>query len=1133
MKPLAIEKIETLLGRKYQFREAPAHPDMLTGLMVYKKGQSKYSVEDDALTGLNLAGLELTDEQWRAVTEVIEPEKIRALHLGKNQLKSLHIRKDFSRLQYLEVSDNPALTSISLDPELERLERMVVSDNDLRKLSLQGLRALKYLDASRNKLDTLSFNGNMPELECLTLSNNEIKNIDVKCLDHLPRLKYWYLDNNPLNQSLLVHYDKEGSGNNYLASFKELRKEFGEKEGVQNQEYKVIIVGDGTSGKTCLVNRLMKDQFIEEDSTHGISVQQFTDPKAIFRFPYVLNLWDFGGQDIYHATHRLFLQSDAVYLLVWNKRTEEEKSSTARSGRSMKEYKNQKLEYWMRYIHAYGKGSPVLVVQTRKEDFPGYVHPKQGALTDQYKPLLDYLDFVDIDSKLEDPWENGFEEMMNRLRTAIRKLGRKEDLPPQWVAIKQFLEDKTPKSQYKSKGQFLDAADATMDYQTYYEEAKKLGVDDPKRLLTHWLVPIGTVFYREGYFDGKIILNQEWAIRAIYTLYERNEELGGCYQRISDNDGKLTGKDLATYWAGYGEKERALFIDFMLACGMCYEVKKDRYEEQRSFAERRFIAPEMLPAKRPESFKIQEAEWKNQDYLKLRYDYDFPYYSYFQQFLVRTQADAQEMIEAYRYGIHIYDSGVHAIIEFDEDRRCIEVTVSEKGKTLLDRIRNRFKDIHPDEVKTMVGVGENPMKNLSDLEHLKGQALRASDRLEAEGFQLVEAGVYSPFVLLDEKNTFEESVGRSQFTDLETSSVSAKIYFSYAWRDKDNPERELLVDDLYNELKAAGFDVQRDKENCGYGEYISDFMRELGRGQLIVVFLSRKYFRSVSCMTELLSIADKSDWDKAEFRNRILPVQVEPIDFFGNLDSRKELNRYWLAKAKGEQEYIDEFKVILGDDEKDQRGIIIDIPEKLSRLVTRLSELNRGSIELYRQDNFGLIKGKIQERLFQISGSRKTSINYEPFFEAFTKLSGQVSDLKTVMIRMLTAGFGDLSGKTDQLFEGIEDLQDVHRQQQELLRQLEQKNEPNIPVETLERVDKKLDTLIEDKMTQLPGHIVQLWREASQKPPMQADVKGKLKLKFNLIPFIAYEKEISLDLKNVFKDIMTDIKNGNIFTKTE
>ncbi len=30
--------------------------------------------------------------------------------------------------------------------------------------------------------------------------------------------------------------------------------------------------------------------------------------------------WDFGGQDIYHATHQFFLTNRGLFLLVWNAR---------------------------------------------------------------------------------------------------------------------------------------------------------------------------------------------------------------------------------------------------------------------------------------------------------------------------------------------------------------------------------------------------------------------------------------------------------------------------------------------------------------------------------------------------------------------------------------------------------------------------------------------------------------------------------------------------------------------------------------------------------------------------------------------------------------------------------------------
>jgi internalin A len=36
-----------------------------------------------------------------------------------------------------------------------------------------------------------------------------------------------------------------------------------------------------------------------------------------FREPVRLNLWDFGGQEIYHGTHTLFLQGQAVFLVLW------------------------------------------------------------------------------------------------------------------------------------------------------------------------------------------------------------------------------------------------------------------------------------------------------------------------------------------------------------------------------------------------------------------------------------------------------------------------------------------------------------------------------------------------------------------------------------------------------------------------------------------------------------------------------------------------------------------------------------------------------------------------------------------------------------------------------------------------
>jgi GTPase SAR1 family protein len=37
-----------------------------------------------------------------------------------------------------------------------------------------------------------------------------------------------------------------------------------------------------------------------------------------------VNVWDFGGQEFYHATHRLFLSSNAVTLVLFDKTTNDQ-----------------------------------------------------------------------------------------------------------------------------------------------------------------------------------------------------------------------------------------------------------------------------------------------------------------------------------------------------------------------------------------------------------------------------------------------------------------------------------------------------------------------------------------------------------------------------------------------------------------------------------------------------------------------------------------------------------------------------------------------------------------------------------------------------------------------------------------
>jgi GTPase SAR1 family protein len=80
-----------------------------------------------------------------------------------------------------------------------------------------------------------------------------------------------------------------------------------------------------------------------------------------------LNVWDFGGQEIYHATHQFFLTKRSLYLLVANCRTSEDEN---------------RIEYWLKLIQSFGGQSPVIIVGNKKDEQPLDINRK--ALRTKY-----------------------------------------------------------------------------------------------------------------------------------------------------------------------------------------------------------------------------------------------------------------------------------------------------------------------------------------------------------------------------------------------------------------------------------------------------------------------------------------------------------------------------------------------------------------------------------------------------------------------------------------------------------------------------------------------------------------------------------------------------------------------------
>ncbi|MEZ4829179.1 MAG: COR domain-containing protein [Bacteroidia bacterium] len=720
---------------------------------------------------LNLAGMQLTDDELASVWQM-DLSHLQVLNLTENRLTSVRIPANLPQLKYLSLNENKELTHLSFENGLPALERLEANLCQLEKFALpKGFDSLTWLDLSRNKtLAECTFEGDCPALESLDLSGNgltgfslpkgfekleylylnsnkiselsfppvletlktlhltgnQLKNLEDNFTDYFPSLESLYLAENPLPDAIRGNVENRNYGNsNSLVFVSNYLKQLRQGRTPEN-ECKVLLVGNGNVGKSCLVHRLVDNKFDERwNSTHAIVLRQYALDD------WLLNIWDFGGQDIYHTTHRLFMQSNAVYLVLWDWETENKSSTDREEAGKNRSYKNYKLPYWLAYTKSQGQGSPAIVVQT-KIGKPGHGKRDRADIREAFEKHFPFFDFSYIESKEEDPDENLFPELKLMIKKAIRRTKIKTDIPETWAKLRQEIRKLQAKEEkYISMEDFLQlAADV--------EEKDPIRV-----LLENWLVKTGVVFYRKGLFQDLIILDQERVIKAIYTIFDREKFY---HELFESRKGTFSGKDLARPWKEHNDAERELFVSFMLSCEMCFETTKKK-ENQYSvpFEERTFIAPQLLPEQKPMTL---EDVWEDRPSLFFRYRHEFLHYGVIQSFIVRTQSLAEQR-DIWKLGIFIKEEKEKAMIETREKEIMVRVTTG--GKKLLDKIRNLLEELQG---KTGVESVSVDGINYVLLEKLKNHSPK-NPQIDCENGEWVEYKLFEPFLHKDEQAKFD------------------------------------------------------------------------------------------------------------------------------------------------------------------------------------------------------------------------------------------------------------------------------------------------------------------------------------------------------------------------------------------
>jgi small GTP-binding protein len=396
------------------------------------------------------------------------------------------------------------------------------------------------------------------------------------------------------------------------------------KYGVIRYEAKLLVVGEGGTGKTSLLKSLRNEAFDQElSTTHGIEVN-YLNLHHPYRFEtdMLLNTWDFGGQHIYHATHQFFLTKRSLYMVVWNARLGVEQG---------------RLHFWLETIKALAPDAPVLLVATH---------------TDERAADINFQSYQE-----EYPQLAGSYSVSNKNKSGLHEL--KEGLAHRAASIK-LMGQPWPRRWLEVEQQLLSLSEHHIDARTYIEycSSNKVDVEIAMGTLGNYLHDLGKIlFFRDDpVLSNLVVLKPNWVTKAISCVLTDEET------RVAN--GILFHSALPRIW-GKDDKGQhyephlyPVFLRLMERFDLSYQIDPDLPGRPSTQS----LVPQLLPYQPP----MNVPPWPitpnvGQAYVEMRYRFDFVPAGIIPWFIVRTHSYTQNM--HWQEGVSLKYQGHQARVE--------------------------------------------------------------------------------------------------------------------------------------------------------------------------------------------------------------------------------------------------------------------------------------------------------------------------------------------------------------------------------------------------------------------------------------------------------------------------------------
>jgi internalin A len=905
----------------------------------------------------NLQSLHLHNNQLSSLPkEIGQLTNLQSLYLNNNQLGSLPPEfGQLSKLQSLYLFNNQLR---SLPPEfgqLSKLQSLYFYNNQLSSLPSEfgQLTNLRLLHLYNNKLSSLPPEfGQLTQLQSLYLSSNQLSSLPPE-FEQLRNLQSLYLYNNELNSlpltiRQLANLKKLDIRRNpvpippEILGTKDLTEDPGDVKEILDfyfrvqdpaetepfYEAKLLIIGEGGAGKTSLAKKI-KDETYElqpaEKSTQGIEVIRwhFTQPNGKdFR----VNIWDFGGQEIYHQTHQFFLSKRSLYALVADTRKE-----------------NTDFYWWLKVVELLSDKSPVFIIKNEKQDRQCEVDG--GQLRGEFENLKEIL-ATNLDTN------RGLAEIKKAIQLYISNLEHVgTPLPKLWVRVRAALENNSRNY---------------ISFEEYCTLCRVNNLTDRKDILrlSNYLHDLGVClhFQDDSTLKHHVILKPEWGTAAVYKVLDN--------QSVNQNLGCFTKDELKDIWqSGEYADMRDELLQLMMRFKLCYEIP-DRPNT--------YIAPQLL------SIEKADYTWDKTNNLILRYTYTFMPKGILTRFIVETHPWIEQQKIVWKNGVVLNKDQTRAEVIENYNQREIKIRVAGKRKKeLMAVITHELEKIHKSyerlQYQTLVPCNCETCKNLAtpysySLEKLNKRLSDRRYQIECENSyemvdvrRLIDDVMFQPVREYGElnpqvaqlQNELEQERNESLTHRLRDSKqeppikFEKEIFISYAW----GGESEQFVNQLDESFQAQGIKIIRDKRDLGYKGLIKAFIERIGRGKCAIAIISDKYLKSPNCMFELVQIAKNG-----EFYHRIFPIVLSDAQIYKPV-ARLKYIKHWEDEIKELDEGMKGVSAANLQGFREEIDQYTEIRNTIAELTNLLKDMNTLNANIHSESGFEELLKAIGQRL--------------------------------------------------------------------------------------------------------------------------------------------------------------------------